>query len=184
MSKAYQIRVQETVRRHVVVSDGVETRLDLLDLLPAPEQNAMLGAELEKKGFRVEGDRAVRTEEDGVEIVVDLSTRKVWVGKHTERDVERVVDRIVLSATEKLTEKTRAAVVEAATSDIEITRRKEQRDLTASIERRLGDLRAELDAIVVAVTQQALKKKAAQIGEIESIEQDEETGSMTIRVRV
>ena len=51
-------------------------------------------------------------------------------------------------------------------------------------EAQLGDIRAELDRAVNRATAEALKQKAAQIGQIKQITDDEEAGSLTIVVEV
>lgn len=185
MSKPYVLRVHETVRRHVVVEDGVQTRLDLLEILPTDETSLLLEQELAKRGFTVEGGVATRTDEQGIVTRIDIEKRSVHVGKREERDVEVVIDRDVRSYKAALDDSDIERIRnEEGEAVIEQQRERDRRKFTDQIEKKLGDARQELDAIVVAVTQQALRKRASQIGDIESIEEDAETGSMTIRVRV
>ena len=56
--------------------------------------------------------------------------------------------------------------------------------VTELLEAKLRDVQQELDRAVNRTTANALKKKAAQLGEIEEIHEDQDTGSMTIRVRL
>ena len=49
---------------------------------------------------------------------------------------------------------------------------------------RLGDLRRELDQDVNRVTAEALKRRAAQIGQIKEMTEDPQSGSLTIVVEV
>ncbi|NUO50725.1 MAG: hypothetical protein HOV80_17885 [Polyangiaceae bacterium] len=184
MSRPFRVRVAETVRRHIVVEDGVECGLDLLQILPCEEQTQILAEELERRGFTVTGDVARRTSENGVELEVSLEEQRVSIKKRRERDVEHTEARILASLTPEATEAQREEVRQQADRSIEGKREADRRALTAELERELGDLRAELDDISVKVTQEALRRKASRMGEVESISEDPETGSMTIRIRV
>ena len=144
----------------------------------------MLEEELVKRGFSVEGGIATRTDEQGVTIRIDIDKRKVHVGKREEKDVEVTLTRSIASNQKEADEGMRDRVRAEAADAIDGQKERERRTFTEQIEKKLGDVRGELDEIVVAVTQQALRRRAAQIGEIQSVEQDESTGSMTIRVRV
>ncbi|MCA9062129.1 MAG: hypothetical protein KDA96_03700, partial [Planctomycetaceae bacterium] len=55
---------------------------------------------------------------------------------------------------------------------------------TEELENVLRDLQCELDGVVNRVTAQALKQKAATLGEIKQITEDTENGSMTIVLEV
>lgn len=184
MSRPYRIRVAETVRQHVVVEDGVECGLDLLALLPPEEQRLLLAEELGGRGFEIDGDVARRASESGVVIEVDLTKNKVRVSKRSERDVERTVTRTFTSERSEVTKEQQQEVRARAEQEIAAERERDRRAATADIEHVLLDLREELDAITVKVTQEALRKKASRMGEVESIEEDPATGSLTIRVRV
>ena len=52
------------------------------------------------------------------------------------------------------------------------------------LEGKLGDLRKELDQISNRVTAEALKQKAASMGEVQEVSEDPESGSLTIRVKI
>jgi hypothetical protein len=185
VSRPYRIRVAETVRQHVVVEDGVECGLEILALLPPEEQSLILAEELAGRGFEVDGDVARRTQEDGVVVTVDLSRARVRVGKTVELDIEKRAERTFSSEVNARANESQIREVQAlAEREIERERERTRREATADIEGQLGNLRAELDEIAVRVTQVALRKKASRMGEVESIEEDPATGSLTIRVRV
>ena len=57
-------------------------------------------------------------------------------------------------------------------------------EATDQLEAALGDLQGELDAVVNRVTAEALKAKAAQLGEIKQISEDAQSGNMTIVLEV
>ena len=59
-----------------------------------------------------------------------------------------------------------------------------QSQITDRLEGRLGDLRQELDQVINRVTAEALKRKAAQLGQIKEMAEDPESGSLTIVVEV
>jgi hypothetical protein len=59
-----------------------------------------------------------------------------------------------------------------------------QSELTNKLEAQLHDLRKELDQVANQVTGAALKRKAAQLGQIKEISEDAATGSMTIVLEV
>jgi DNA topoisomerase-3 len=55
---------------------------------------------------------------------------------------------------------------------------------TATLERRFGALRPELDQVTMKVTAGALEERASQLGVIEERSEDPETGALTLRVRL
>lgn len=184
MSRPYRLRIAETARRHVVVEDGVECALDLLQIVPREEETQILSEELARRGFVIETGRARREAASGVVVEIDLAARRVHVGKRSERTVEQTEVRVVASETAEVTDEQRAAVRRRAEAALDEERERERRAVTAELEAGLADLRAELDQISVKVTQEALRRKAARLGEIESVAEDPETGSLTIRIRV
>ena len=52
MSRAYRIRVSETVRRVLRATDHVSTQLELLEILPREQMADLLADELERHGFQ------------------------------------------------------------------------------------------------------------------------------------
>ena len=61
MSRAYRLRVRETLRRVIRASDHVSSQLELLEILPAEQMAELLAKELVGQGytanFGVVGDR-------------------------------------------------------------------------------------------------------------------------------
>ncbi len=185
MSRAYQIRVSESRVDTVHVEDGVCAPLELLDILPKEQMAELLAAELEKQGFEREGD-IMRKVEDDVVIEVDLKEGTVAAKISVEKEVEvsatrtRLVEQESATAAKKRLEDT---VQKALDKGVEAEKSKLSEEAADKLERQLVDVRAELDQVVNTVTAEALKAKAASMGEIEEITQDE-NGSMTIKVRV
>ncbi len=56
--------------------------------------------------------------------------------------------------------------------------------MTDKLEARLGDVRKEMDEVVNRVTAEALKRKAASMGQIKEMTEDPQAGSLTIVVEV
>lgn len=189
MSRAFRVRVSESIRRVVKAHDRVTTQLEILEVLPGDQMAELLGAELEGRGFEREGDECKR-EEDGLVIGIDLKTGTVTVSAEGEKEVEVegsqegiAYDDEGLGAKgvrENLKEKLKKDLesrVDAKEDDL-------QSEITDKLEKQLGDVRAELDQAVNRVTAEALKQKAAQMGQIKEMTEDEETGSLTIVVEV
>jgi uncharacterized protein YicC (UPF0701 family) len=59
-----------------------------------------------------------------------------------------------------------------------------QTEATEKLEKHLAELQPELGEVVNKVTRDALKQKAAQIGQVKDIAEDPKTGSLTIKVEV
>lgn len=71
------ISIKESLSQHVQVDDGVTSTLELLPILQKDRMSALLGAELEGRGFTRNGNTATRKEKNGVEVEVDLETGQV-----------------------------------------------------------------------------------------------------------
>jgi hypothetical protein len=188
MSRAYRVSVAESLRRHVQVEDGICSTLEILPLLDRDRMAELLAAELEKKGFERKGDLAVRTEADGIEVSVDLKTGEVTAKVTAEREVNLELRRSRAAAgpdTGGVEEaRLRGEVQGELAAQAADEEAKLRQKVTAKLEGKLKDLRTELDGVVNRVTAEALKKKASELGTVEEISEDPETGSMTIKVRV
>lgn len=188
MSRAYRIAVSETLRRHVQVEDGVQTKLELLQVLPADRMGALLAAELKKLGFE-EGEppeTLQRQDDDGIEVTIDKKSGSVTVRLRADKQLELHDQRVLVTngdpddAQKELRKRSLTTLERQADHETETLRQQ----VTAKLERKLRDLHAELDGAVGRVTREALKEKASQMGEIEELSEDEQTGAMTIRVRL
>ncbi len=189
MSRSYRIAIRETLRRVVKAHDKVSTQLEILEVLPADEMAELLAEELEKRGFKRKGDELVK-EQEGVKISVDPNTGELTVSAESSKEVDlqqekegRAWDDVGPSA-----KQVREQLREQAKGDLEKqAKRKEdelQTEVTDKLEKQLGDIRRDLDQAVNRVTAEALKRKAAQMGQIKEMTEDEQTGSLTIVVEV
>ena len=189
MSRAYRIQVSETLRRVVKAEDHVSSQLEMLDILPADQMADLLAAELAKQGFVRDGDTASR-EVDGTRVVVDLKESSVTVSRCSEKEVTVQENRTgtYYDDAGPGKKKKKKLLREELVGDLEEGVRKHERELqeqvTDQLEGELSDLRLELDQAVNRATGEALKQKAAQIGQIKELTEDPESGSMTIVVEV
>jgi hypothetical protein len=187
MSRAYRIAVTEQLRRHIQVEDGVSSQLEVLPILPSERMGELLGAELKERGFERDGNKAVRKEKGGVEVVIDLKTGRLDVTGKGEKQIDLQVERAGLAedaTREQSTEALRALAKKDLEKKAEGERKAISHEVTEALEARLKDLRGELDEVVNKVTGAALKERAAQLGTIEEIHEDAATGALTIKVKV
>ena len=187
MSRAYRIRIADSVRRHVTIEDGVCTSLDVLPLLAEEAMAELLRDELLRRGFVKSEEGAFEKQESGITFRVDVVTRQVSAIAKKDATLEAEHDAEVRSVIADEHQRARVEgerVREALERTIDGGVARTRRELTTVAADALEAKREELDAISTAVTRAALEKKASQLGEIRSIEEDASTGSVTIRVRV
>jgi hypothetical protein len=189
MSRAYRIRVRESVTRVVKAHDRISTQLEVLEILPPEQMGELLAQELEKRGFQRQGNVVVR-EQDGVTVTVDPASGSVTVSAEGSQQMElesekegRAYDDSGAHAA-----RVRKDLQEQAKKELEEQAQREterlQSQITDQLEAQLGDLRRELDQAVNRVTAEALKRKAAQMGQIKELTEDPQSGSLTIVVEV
>ncbi len=189
MSRAYRISVRETLNRVIRAEDHVSTQLELLEILPPEVMAQLLRAELEKRGFECEGEELVR-EQDGVVVSVDPKTGTVTVHAEASHEVELKGERTGWAADEdgtnakRVRETTRKELQKELEGRAGVERERLQSQVTDRLEARLGDIRKELHQAVNRVTAEALKQKAAQLGQIKELTEDPQSGSMTIVLEV
>jgi hypothetical protein len=189
MSRAYRIRVRESLKRVVCAEDKVSTQLEMLEVLPCEQMAELLRRELESRGFRQEGAEMVRRRE-GVTVTVDPSTGTVTVRAELSENLELETEKETRAYTDvgPSAQKTKKVLRDEARQDLEKQAHKRQSGLqgqaTDQLEAQLGDLRAELDQVVNRVTAEALKQKAAQLGQIKEMTEDPQSGSLTIVLEV
>ena len=151
--------------------------------------SALLAEELKKQGFEEKDGKLVRKDKD-VNVTVDTHTGEVTVSSEAEKKVQvsttregRAYDEAGVNAKrikedlKKEAQKELDRQTAAKSSDL-------QTKVTDRLEGKLSDVREELDQVVNRVTAEALKQKAAQIGQIKEITEDAQSGSLTIVVEV
>ena len=188
MSRAYRLRVSESLRRVVQAEDGLCSRLELLPLLAPEELGGLLAEELARRGFTRDGDVSLRTEADGVRVAIDTRTGEVSVTLAGEQAVELSASVERRYFEEHGREQAEAQAREQARAGLEErgedAREHLREDLTRRLEARLRELKPELDGVTNRVTAEALKVRARRLGTVEEIHEDAATGSLTIKVRL
>jgi hypothetical protein len=186
VSRAIQIRVSESVVRTVHVEDGVQSPLEMLPILGKDRQAELLAKELEAQGFIRDGNTATRTDPDGIVITVDLDAATVTVRLGADANLSETIERRTSIGVESQAS-AEAALRDDVMRDLDdrLEQRTEalRREVTQRLERKLGDLRKEIDGAVGRATVASLTEKAASLGHIESVVQDE-AGNVAIKVKL
>ena len=189
MSRSYRIAVSESISRVLRAEDRVSTQLEVLEVLPPEQMAGLLSEELKNRGFKEDGDQLSR-KQNGVTVSVDPKTGTVTVASEAAQEVTlkgekegRAWDDVGPTA-----QAARETLRKDLQKDLEKKAADKTKDLqnkvTDKLEAELGGLRQELDQAVNRVTAEALKIKAAQLGQIKELTEDPEAGSLTIVVEV
>jgi FtsH ternary system domain X5 len=190
MSRSYRISVRECINRVIRAEDRVSTKLEILEVLPPEQMAGLLGDELERRGFQRADDGTLVRRAQGVSVTVEPDTGTVTVRAEAAADVkvEAVRDGRAYEESGKQVQRLRDAMRQELQRDLEKTVDAKETGLqtavTDKLEAQLGGLRTELDQAVNRVTAEALKRKAAQLGQIKEITEDPQAGSLTIVVEV
>ncbi len=183
MSRAYRISIEESLQRHVQVDDGVCSKLELLPILSRERTADLLAVELEKRGFKRDGDKAVREEKDGITVEVSLSDGEVKVSAKGSKEVELTAHRTGVTV-EEVRHSREAELRNNARASLEAEAKNEEeklrQEVTERLSGRLKDLKGELDGVVNKVTAASLKERASQLGTVEEVHENAETGELTI----
>ena len=189
MSRSYRISVRESVSKVIKAEDKVSTQLELLEILGPEQMAGLLAAELAQHGFEEKDGQMVR-EEDGVKIAVETCTGTVSVSTESAESTKvegerhgRAYDDVGPHASQ-VREGLRQEVKRDLEKKVEEKTGALQSKVTDKLEAQLGDLRQELDQVVNKVTAEALKRKAASLGQIKEMTEDPQSGSLTIVVEV
>jgi hypothetical protein len=149
-----------------------------------------LAEELVRRGFVRDGGVAHRAMEDGVVVEVELATGAVTVRIDSDVaiDLQGTREGSFREGSEAHLEKAREQLHVALIASLEDEAKRQteeaRREATLKLETKLKDLKQELDGVVNRVTAQALKEKAREMGEIQEIVENEETGELTIKVKL
>ncbi len=190
MSRAYRISVKESERRVLKGSDHVRTSLEMLEVLPKEEMAGLLAEELKSRGFVAEHGVLSRTDGDTV-IRIDPITAELKVCSEIEQEEQIEVSRdgTYYDETPQNQRNQLEATLKAdALQELDAKSKQREKHLTQQateiLEKALRNLQGEMDSVVNKVTAKALKQKAAQLGNIKEITEDEATGSLTIVLEV
>jgi hypothetical protein len=189
MSRAYRVTVRECQNRIIRAEDHVRTQLEILEVLPPEQMAGLLADELERRGFERDGTRLSRRQ-NGVTITVETTTATVTVAAEASEQTtiqaersDRAYDDVGPHA-----KVVRANLKKQLEKDIENKAGEKKASLqtkvTERLEGELSGVRQELDQTVNRITAEALKRKAAQMGQIKEVTEDAQAGSLTIVVEV
>ncbi len=189
MSRAYKIKVQESFRRVLRASDQVSTQLELLEILPPERMADLLANELHRRGFKKIDAKTWRRTQNGIVTDVDPLSARVAVKAEAAQSVVVEAERQTWSESKgsqakRVEQNLRNEVQKDLQRQADEQKTKLQQQVTDRLEAHLSDLRKELDQAVNRVTAEALKEKAAQLGQIKELTEDAATGSLTIVLEV
>ncbi|MFM8934100.1 MAG: hypothetical protein ACKOS8_19720 [Gemmataceae bacterium] len=200
MSYAYRIEVKESRLVEVSGKDSFTTRIEVVDVLPPGEMQAILERKLAEDGYAQEGDLMVKAGGD-VEVRIHPGTREVTVS--SSRQATRQVDVKLHRSMEAHTPAEMTGANQrrdAIRKDLE-SEAKEKLDhqakvaeglmeqqlretATRTLKEALPRVREELGRIGHAAQAQALETKARRMGRVERVEHDPQNQSMTIVVKL
>jgi hypothetical protein len=189
MSNAYTICVETSVVRVHRAEDRCSTQLDVLPILPPEQMAALLAEALKKQGYREEGQELVKETGD-VTIRVDTVTGTLSAQAVVTGDINVTGTKTGRGYDDAGPHKhaLEAQLREELESELEkkaqVAAEGLQTQATDKLEGHLLDVRREVDGILNQVTAEALKIKAAQLGEIQDIKEDPQAGTTTIVVKV
>jgi hypothetical protein len=181
-SRPWRVTTPPPIKEVVLAEDHVNTKLDVPPILPPEQTGALVRAELEKRHFE-EGEGGVMTRErGGVKVEVRPPTGEVTISVEASEEIEPPPSRpspCGCRMRDALQEGIRQSSRERNDRQGRL-----QRAVTSRLEGSLPRLGCELEGVAARVTAEALKQKAAQMGEIKQITEDPQTGSLTIVVEV
>lgn len=191
MSRAYRIRVSERMQRVLKAEDHVSSQLELLEILPPDQMAALLEEELLKRGFEKQENNELVREANGLKVSVDTATGTITVHSELAESVDLEAKREGVADTDwresgrqKVEEQLREQLQEDLEKQADQRARHLQKKATDQLERALADVQGELDQSINRVTAEALKRKAASLGQIKQLTEDPDNGNMTIVLEV
>lgn len=190
MSRAYRITVKESVSREIKAGDEISTQLELLEILPPEAMGQLLRDELKARGFGENDDGTLSRKDGNITVTVDPCNGGVTVKAEAKEDVSVEGSRDASAwddvgpGQQAVADRAREQLRKDLEKRIDREQERLQTQATDELEKHLHDLQPEIGEVVNKVTREALKQKAAQMGTITEIAEDDRTGSMTIKVEV
>ena len=187
MSVTYRLELAEV---EIVASgcDSITTKLSSLSVLPEAEMKECLKNTLAESGYSpVEGGEGrLARKIDGCRVEIDPETLAVKLTVEREVAKEEFVKVMVprnVPEEKRLGERTEkiAKAVEGRKQELSA---EASREATAELAKALPLARQEIDTVNHRWLSEALKRKAAQIGEVQRIEQNDGERTLTISIKV
>ena len=191
MSRAYVVTQKETLTETKNIKDGLETKIDIIPILPPENMGGLLLDSLIEKGYKKDPcGTSVTKVINGVRIVIDgggvvtaeiqkevtVNTVITATGRSDE-DYKDHHERAMSQINQKLEEQ-REKAKQSLSNKID----EKRADITQVLEKVLGEEKKNIDEAINDATIRALKQRAAQLGEIISVEESGQ--DVTIRVKV
>jgi histone H3/H4 len=189
MSRAYRIRVKESIARDLSASDKLESDLEIMQILPKEQMSQLLKEELKKRGFH-EADGELKRTADGVEVCVDAETGHVTVQAEAKDKVELEGEREgwgyddVGPSQESIKKQLGDQVINDLNRRADQQQTRLQEKATEKLQKVVCEVGQELNQAVNQVTRDALKQKAQSLGRVKEMSEDAEAGTLTIKVEV
>ncbi len=184
MSRAYRIKVKESLKSTISADDEAKCKLDIIQVLPPEQMQQMLEGALAEKGYIQDGKVMKKTLDNGMEVSIDTETGEVTVLVHDCEEVEVEKTKEGYGESRQDDQHLREQVKKELAQEVIAKEKKLQQEITDKLEKELQGLKHELDQVVNRTTAEALKVKAKQLGQIKELTEDVEAGSMTIVVEV
>ena len=190
MSRAYRITLKESSVRELKGSDEICTQLEVLEVLLPEQMSELLRKELKEKGFVEQEDGTLTRKEGNVTVTINPKSCEVTVKADVKEEVTVEAKRQGGGYDDvgPNPNDVRKMVEKQLKQDLDEKAGKEGERLqgaaTKELEEKLCELQPELSDIVNKVTREAIKQKAKQLGTIKELSEDEETGSLTIKIEV
>lgn len=189
MSRAYTIKVSESQNIIVKAEDCVKTHLEIIGILSKEETELLLKKELESKGFKEENGTMVRKEGD-LRVEINPQSLEVTVKVEKEETLEinkegavRLDDDWGQNVKDTLEHAAKEKLKESIKRESETKQKALQEELTDRLKSETADLQKELSKIGNNVTREALKIKAATLGKVKEMVEDE-GGGVSIKVEI
>ncbi len=200
MSYAYRIEVKESRLVEVAGKDSFTTRVEVVDVLPAPEMRTILERKLAEGGYQKDGEEMVRTE-GSLEVRVNPGSREVVVSstRQATRQVDVRLNRSLEAHTtaemtganqkrdeirKELEKEAKEKLDQQAKVAGSLMEQQLRETATRTLKESLPGIREELGRIGHATQAEALETKARRMGRVERVEHDPKNQSMTIVVKL
>ena len=193
MSQTYKVRVKQTLRDTVNVGREWRQKIDLLQLLPSDRMGGLLALELEKDGWHKAQDGKVTKKHDQFDLEFDPVTRQLKIVYEQEQDIELDIDREI-DVYDYADDESRAnreghlKVIQEADGELKEEAQLLEKEMLKELESTQEQMLQEIDEMmhdkVEKAQIEALKEKARNLGDIQSISENIEAGEVTIRIKV
>ncbi|MCC7490787.1 MAG: hypothetical protein IT204_00480 [Fimbriimonadaceae bacterium] len=200
MSRPYRIVVKQVLEQEVTAADRTTSRLKLDPVLPEERLDEVLVAVLRRRGWQeVEPGVYEQPSDDATQTVCDVAAREVTTTLELRQTVRDEAQRELRGDTwnwrqmRELTEQEMAELraaeearlaAELATDRVSAAERGLRQAASERLAAGATQRRAELNRIVLEVVGEALKEKAAELGQVDRIDErwDGEAYELTIAV--